>query len=193
MRRFCKFIWCNAIRICCIFFIIYIAVAAIDFVVTMWRVHQCPATEDLSALPPAYIKVLDLAKSDNPSDIAAAAGLLYEDKLVSDADTELGFRNLCLAEDLRRVAAKLGDENSRQWLIKFYGQKNFPIVGKQSYFNPCEAAAWRTYKSNEKLPEKGFTLTRYFYNNSCDIPNMWDGSQRIVFEAALNCINKNRA
>ncbi|NTJ44614.1 hypothetical protein G6L28_18630 [Agrobacterium larrymoorei] len=134
-----------------------------------------------------------MAESENPADIASAAELLYEDRFVSDSDTELGFRNLCLAEDFRRIAARLGDETSREWLVKFYGQQNFPVVGNQSYFNPCEAMAWKTYKVGKDLPEKGLRLTKYFYNNSCTLPHLWDGSDRIKFEAALNCINKNRA
>ncbi|MGV2126047.1 hypothetical protein ACQZ4R_23605 [Agrobacterium vitis] len=175
-----RIIWCISA--------LAIMITLIDFSVVQWRLSHTPSTAKVESLPDAYKRVLLLSESQNAHDVGVAAEFLYEQRSVSDDKTELGFRNLCLAEDLRRKAAVMGDTDSLQWLINYYGAYNFPMTGTQHYQDTSSELAWLHFRDFKgEAPAKSIRLTKYFYMNSCSRAHMLGDENRIILESSIWC------
>ena len=164
---------------------LYIAISLIDFLIALALSATARDQTDLSSLPPQQAAIAAMVMSDDPSQISRAASLVYSEEFFSDNDTELGFRNLCLAENLHRRAAALGNESSREWLVSFYGSLNFPAGGDERYYAPWKATEWQNWTVGEEVPRLPFSLTRYayFWMNSCRMSYFGSGNGELFLRS----------
>lgn len=170
-------------------FLIYFAVGLIDFGMALLQRWRCPIEADIASLPDEYFSVYQQAISHDAKEVAAAAEKIYEDRLVSDAETTLGFRDLCFAKKIRRRAAVLGDEASKDWLVSLYRQVNFPMAGNEQITSPCLAQEWSKWNVGNPVPGDVTSLTRhaYFWRNSCKYSYFWIGSNERMLKSAVLC------
>lgn len=169
--------------------ILYVFLALVDFGLALITQYRCIDDSERAELSEAERAVLSLVEKGSAEALNRAALSIYPDGLSPNDDFSLDFRDLCLAEDVHRVAASMGSEPSVDWLEKFYGAINFPAGGREAYQNTCAQQAWKAWSYGNTIPQKPFSLTRYsyFWGNFCR--NTYFGRDRTerLFVGAVRC------
>ncbi|MFS4439637.1 hypothetical protein ACMA5I_15625 [Paracoccaceae bacterium GXU_MW_L88] len=170
--------------------VLYVLFGLLDFGLAVLKSNRCVTASERADMSEARQSVLSLIETGKPDDLHLAALSLYSEDLVADAQTPLGLRDLCLAEQIHRSAAEMGSAESLDWLKQFYSEVNFPMIGNgESYRNNCAAEAWNAWQMGQPIPSRPFSFTRYayFWSSSCKMTYFGRSEADRVFLNGVRC------